>query len=120
MTWGMYDALVQACERVDADPAIRVLVLRGAGGKAFVSGTDISQFQSFRTPSDAIEYEKRISSVLGRLDAVQKPTIVQIEGFATGAGCGITATCDLSLATPESSIGIPIARTLGNCASTGT
>ena len=120
MTWAMYDALVAACERVDGDPAIRVLVLRGAGGKAFVSGTDISQFQSFRVPSDAIEYERRISSVLGRLEAVTKPTIVQIEGFATGAGCGITATCDLSLATPESSIGIPIARTLGNCASTGT
>jgi enoyl-CoA hydratase/carnithine racemase len=120
MTWGMYDALVAACERVDTDPALRVLVLKGAGGKAFVSGTDISQFQSFRTPLDAIEYERRISRVLGRLDLVAKPTIVQIEGFATGAGCGIAATCDLTIATPDSSIGIPIARTLGNCASTGT
>ena len=61
----MYDALVDVCERVDADPQVRVLILRGAGGKAFVSGTDISQFQSFSNPSDAIEYEKKISSVLG-------------------------------------------------------
>ena len=120
MTWAMYDALVAACEKVDADPQVRVLILRGAGGKAFVSGTDISQFQAFRNPADAIDYEKKISSVLGRLDRVVKPTITQIEGFAAGAGCGIAATCDLRVATPESSIGIPIARTLGNCASTGT
>ena len=120
MTWAMYDALVNVCERVDADPQVRVLILRGAGGKAFVSGTDISQFRSFVNPNDAIEYEQKISSVLGRLDQVTKPTITQIEGFAAGAGCGIAATCDLRVATPESSIGIPIARTLGNCASTGT
>lgn len=120
MTWAMYDALVAACEQVDADPTVRVFILRGAGGKAFVSGTDISQFQSFRDPRDAIEYEKKISTVLGRLERVIKPTIAQIEGFATGAGCGIAATCDLSVATTESAIGIPIARTLGNVASSGT
>jgi enoyl-CoA hydratase/carnithine racemase len=51
---------------------------------------------------------------------VIKPTITQVEGFATGAGCGIVATCDLSVATAESAIGIPIARTLGNVASSGT
>ena len=119
MTWAMYDALVAACDRVDADPDVRVLILRGAGGKAFVSGTDISQFQAFRTAEDGIAYEKRISGVLGRLDCVEKPTIAQIEGFAVGGGCGIAASCDLRIATPESSLGIPIARTLGNCVSTG-
>ena len=120
MTWAMYDALLAACETVDANPQVRVFILRGAGGKAFVSGTDISQFQAFRTPGDGIAYEKRISAVLNRLDRVAKPTIAQIEGFAVGGGCGIAATCDLRVATPESSLGIPIARTLGNCASTGT
>jgi len=120
MTWAMYDALVRACETVDADPQVRVFILKGAGGKAFVSGTDISQFQSFREPKDAIDYEKKISIVLGRLERVTKPTITQVEGFATGAGCGIVATCDLSVATTESAIGIPIARTLGNVASSGT
>jgi len=120
MTWAMYDALVAACEKVDADPQVRVFILRGAGGKAFVSGTDISQFQSFREPKDAIDYEKKISVVLGRLERVTKPTITQVEGFATGAGCGIVATCDLSVATTDSAIGIPIARTLGNVASSGT
>ena len=73
MTWAMYDALVAACEQVDR--RIRrcgVFILRGAGGKAFVSGTDISQFQSFREPKDAIEYEKKISVVLGRLERVSE------------------------------------------------
>jgi len=120
MTWAMYNALVRACEDVDADPQVRVFILKGAGGKAFVSGTDISQFQSFREAKDAIDYEKKISDVLGRLERVTKPTITQVEGFATGAGCGIVATCDLSIATTDSAIGIPIARTLGNVASSGT
>jgi enoyl-CoA hydratase len=120
MTWAMYDSLVAACEEVDRNPEVRVFILRGAGGKAFVSGTDISQFQSFREPKDAIEYEKKISVVLGRLERVSKPTITQVEGFATGAGCGIVATCDVSVATTDSAIGIPIARTLGNVASSGT
>ena len=120
MTWAMYDALVSACEQVDAASHVLVFILRGAGGKAFVSGTDISQFQSFRGPKDAIEYERKISEVLGRLARVTKPTIAQIEGFATGAGCAIVATCDLSVATAESAIGIPIARTLGNVVSSET
>jgi len=120
MTWAMYDALLAACEEVDRNSQVRVFILRGAGGKAFVSGTDISQFQSFREPKDAIDYEKKISVVLGRLERVAKPTIAQVEGFATGAGCGIVATCDLSVATVDSAIGIPIARTLGNVASSGT
>ena len=120
MTWAMYDALLRACEEVDTNPQVRVFILKGAGGKAFVSGTDISQFQSFREPKDAIDYEKKISIVLGRLERVTKPTITQVEGFATGAGCGIVATCDLSIATTDSAIGIPIARTLGNVASSGT
>jgi enoyl-CoA hydratase/carnithine racemase len=120
MTWGMYDALVAACDAVNADAHVRVFILRGAGGKAFVSGTDISQFQSFREPKQAIDYERRIGVVLGRLARVAKPTIAQIEGFATGAGCGIVATCDLSIASDDSKIGIPIARTLGNCVSSDT
>jgi enoyl-CoA hydratase/carnithine racemase len=120
MTWGMYDALVAACEAVDADANVRVFIMRGAGGKAFVSGTDIAQFQSFREPKQAIDYERKIGSVLARLARVAKPTIVQAEGFATGAGCAIIATCDLSVASDDSQIGIPIARTLGNCISSDT
>jgi enoyl-CoA hydratase len=120
MTWDMYQALVDACDRVDNDAEIRVLILKGAGGKAFVAGTDISQFTAFRTPEDGINYEQRIDQVLDRLERVTKATIAQVQGVAAGGGCGIALTCDLRLATPESSFGIPVARTLGNCLSGAT
>src|SRR5262249_6835717 len=111
MTWDMYAALVDACERVDRDESIRVLVLRGAGGKAFVAGTDISQFEAFRTREDGFAYERRLDEVLDRLERVAKPTIAEVQGVAAGGGCAIALTCDLRVATPESTFGIPIART---------
>jgi enoyl-CoA hydratase len=117
MTWDMYQALVDACDRADSDPAVRVLILKGAGGKAFVAGTDIAQFQSFRGPEDGIAYEQRIDQVLDRLERVTKATIAQVQGVAAGGGCAIALTCDLRVATSESSFGIPVARTLGNCLS---
>jgi enoyl-CoA hydratase/carnithine racemase len=117
MTWAMYEALVAACDHVDADAAVRVFVLRGAGGKAFVAGTDIAQFQSFRDREDGIKYEERLDQVLDRLERVTKPTIAQVQGVAAGGGCAIALTCDLRVATPESTFGLPIARTLGNCLS---
>jgi enoyl-CoA hydratase/carnithine racemase len=117
MTWEMYQALVDACERVDRDEAVRVLILRGAGGKAFVAGTDISQFKAFQDRQDGIKYEERLDHVLDRLERVTKPTIAHVQGVAAGGGCAIALTCDLRVATPESTFGIPIARTLGNCLS---
>jgi enoyl-CoA hydratase/carnithine racemase len=117
MTWEMYESLVAACDRVDQDAAIRVLVLRGAGGKAFVAGTDIAQFQNFNNRDDGLKYEERLDRVLDRLERVVKPTIAQVEGVAAGGGCAIALTCDLRVATPDASFGIPIARTLGNCLS---
>jgi enoyl-CoA hydratase/carnithine racemase len=120
MTWDMYRALADACARVDDDPELRVLVLRGAGGKAFVAGTDISQFQTFRGPADGLAYEQRLDEVLDRLERVTKPTIAQVQGVAAGGGCAIALTCDLCIAAPESTFGIPIARTLGNCLSGAT
>ncbi len=117
MTWEMYEALVEACERVDRDADLRVLVFRGAGGKAFVAGTDIAQFQSFNDRQDGIKYEERLDAVLDRLERVTKPTIAQVQGVAAGGGCAIAFTSDLRVATPESTFGIPIARTLGNCLS---
>ena len=120
MTWEMYDALVDACERVDRDEALRVLVLRGAGGKAFVAGTDISQFQTFADRQDGLKYEERLDAVLDRIERVAKPTIAQVEGVAAGGGCAIALVCDLRVATPASTFGIPIARTLGICLSGAT
>ena len=119
MTWNMYERLYQTAEEVDADDSVRVLVLRGAGGKAFVAGTDISQFKSFRTAEDGIQYERDGERRTARLERVGKPVIAQIEGFAVGGGFAIAAVCDIRIATPESRFGVPIARTLGNCLSVG-
>ena len=117
MTWEMYDGLAEACERVDRDSAMRVLVLKGAGGAAFVSGTDISQFTAFSSREDAIAYERRLDAVIDRLERVNVATIAQVQGVATGGGCAIALACDLRVCTPDARFGMPIARTLGNCLS---
>ena len=120
MTWEMYDALVDACDRVDRDASLRVLVVRGAGGKAFIAGTDIAQFESFTSPAHGVEYEQRLDAVLDRLERVTKPTIAAVQGVAAGGGCAIALCCDLRVATPDAAFGVPIARTLGNCLSADT
>jgi enoyl-CoA hydratase/carnithine racemase len=117
MTWEMYDALFACCEEVDADENVRVLVLRGAGEKAFVAGTDIKQFLEFKSGEDGITYEERMERVIGRLERVRKPTVAVVDGYALGGGLSIAAVCDLRLCTPDAKFGIPIARTLGNCLS---
>ena len=114
MTWAMYQALYDACEHVDQDDRVRVLVLRGAGDKAFVAGTDISQFREFTTPQHALEYEERQNRNVGRVEAVRKPTIAMIRGFAVGGGANIALACDLRIAATDARLGVPIARTLGN------
>ena len=120
ITWEMYDALYQVCDRVEADPAVRVLLLRGAGEQAFVAGTDIAQFTAFSTADDGMRYEARIDDVIGRLERLSKPTVALIRGYAVGAGASISLACDLRLATPSARFGVPIARTLGNCLSAVT
>jgi enoyl-CoA hydratase/carnithine racemase len=119
MTMAMYDALAAFCEQVDATPSVRVAVLRGAGGKAFVSGTDIHHFQGFSS-ADGVEYERHIESVLARLEQVAVPTVAAVDGYATGGGLAIAAACDLRICTPAARFGLPIARTVGNCVSMPT
>jgi enoyl-CoA hydratase len=116
LTWTMYDALADACEQVDADPRIRVFVIR-AVGDAFAAGTDISQFTDFRSAADGIAYERRMEQVIGRLEQVTATTIAQVQGVAAGGGCIIALACDLRVCTVAARFGVPIARTLGNCLS---
>ena len=117
MTWEMYQALVDCCDRTEQDREIRVLVLRGAGGKAFVAGTDIAGFRDFDSPADGIAYEQRLDAVIDRLERVGVATIAQVDGIVAGGGCAIAAACDLRVCSPRARFGVPIARTLGNCLS---
>lgn len=117
MTFPMYERLAEICIEANADPAIKALVITGAGEKAFAAGTDISQFRAFRTPEDALDYEARIDRVLGTLERCGVPTIAAIGGACTGGGAGIAFCCDLRIATVNARFGFPIARTLGNCLS---
>jgi enoyl-CoA hydratase/carnithine racemase len=117
MTWQMYDRLVEVCEEVNGDRSVRAMILTGAGGRAFVSGTDIAQFRSFTTEQHALDYEARGNHVMRTLETVRVPTIAAIAGPCTGGGAGLAASCDLRLVSPSARYGFPIARTLGNCLS---
>jgi enoyl-CoA hydratase len=115
MTFAMYERLAELSARVNQDDSILVLVLRGAGGKAFVSGTDISQFQQgFDTVQDGLAYEARMDRVFDALEDVRVPTIAALQGACTGGGAGIAAACDLRIGSPSAKFGFPIARTVGN------
>src|SRR5436190_23937337 len=116
-TFEMYERLAEICELANRDQTIKVLLLRGAGDKAFAAGTDINQFRAFKTPQDALDYENRIDRVLGILETCRVPTIAAINGACTGGGAGIAASCDLRIGTRSTRMGFPIARTLGNCLS---
>jgi enoyl-CoA hydratase/carnithine racemase len=117
MTFEMYEELFACCARADAEDAVRVLVLRGAGSKAFVAGTDIRQFLDFSSGEDGLRYEATIDRIVGRLETVAKPTIALVDGFAMGSGLALSAACDLRICTPAAVFGLPIARTVGNCLS---
>ena len=117
LTWDMYRRLLSACDAINADRSVKAVVLTGAGGSAFVAGTDISQFRDFKTEQDALDYEARGNEVMSKLESVRVPTIAAIAGACTGAGAVIAACCDLRIASPSAKYGFPIARTLGNCLS---
>jgi enoyl-CoA hydratase/carnithine racemase len=117
MTWRMYEQLAAACTRIANEAGLRAAVFRGAGGKAFIAGTDIAQFAAFGSAADGLAYEEKMEGYIAGLEALPVPTLAVIEGFAIGGGLAIAAACDLRIATPGSRFGVPIARTLGNCLS---
>ncbi|MGH9358727.1 MAG: enoyl-CoA hydratase/isomerase family protein [Terriglobia bacterium] len=119
-TFEMYERLAEICQQAEKDPSVRVLVLTGAGEKAFASGTDISQFPAFSTPEDALQYEGRIDRVLGALERCPVPTIAAIAGACIGGGFGVASCCDLRICAANARFGFPVGRTLGNCLSGAT
>lgn len=102
---------------VAADPSVRVVTFRGVGGKAFISGTDISKFADFATGEQGVDYERGIDECMGAIDAIPCTTIAAVEGWAVGGGINIASACDFRIATPDAKFGSPIGRTIGNCLS---
>lgn len=117
MTWAMYEQLQAVCDRLRADASVRVVRFQGAGGEAFVAGTDIAQFQAFTRGEDGVDYERRIDAAIGLLESLPMPAVAVVRGWCVGGGLAIATACDFRIATPESKFGVPIARTLGNCLS---
>ena len=117
MTWAMYQQLAAICDRLAAEAAARCVVFRGAGGEAFVAGTDIEQFRDFRTGDDGVAYEQQIDAGIARIEALPMPTLAVVEGWCVGGGLAIATACDIRIGTPGARFGVPIARTLGNCLS---
>jgi enoyl-CoA hydratase len=117
LTFAMYERLAEICGAAETDRTLKVMLLTGAGDKAFAAGTDIGQFQGFRTGEDALAYEKRLDRAIGALERCRVPTIAVIAGACTGGGAGIAAACDLRIGAANLRFGFPVARTLGNCLS---
>jgi len=117
MTWTMYEQLGEICERLRGERAVRAVTFRGAGGEAFVAGTDIAQFRDFRSGDDGIAYERTVNERIAQVESLPMPTLAIVEGWATGGGLAIATACDFRIATPDARFGLPIARTLGNCIS---
>ena len=111
MSLDMWTGLGIAAETFERDPQVRVVVMRGAGGKAFVSGADISEFEAHR--ADAAQ-KKDYDEIAGRgsagLSNLGKPLIAMIEGFCVGGGLAIALTADIRFATTASRFAIPAAR----------
>ena len=111
MSIAMWEGLGQAVDRLSAEDAVRVIVLEGAGDKAFVSGADISQFERQRSDAEAQrDYERITSGGRARLAQCRKPIIAKIRGFCLGGGLALAMTADLRIAAEDATFGIPAAR----------
>lgn len=117
MTVGMYQSLKSICQDIAHDSSVRVAIFRGAGGKSFVSGSDIAQFSGFIDGEDGVRYERGIDDYLSPLATLPIPSIAVIDGMAVGGGLAIASCCDFRISTPGAKFGVPIAKTLGNCLS---
>ena len=107
----MWEAVESALDRFAADETVRVLIMSGAGGKAFVSGADISKFESERSSEESVaRYNDTTRRVYDKVETFPKPTIAQIDGFCVGGGVGLAVCCDIRICGSGSNFAIPAAR----------
>jgi len=106
----MWEALPRLLAEAVADPVVRVIVLKGAGGKAFSAGADISEFESARTGAAAADYDRLNHAAFEGLATCPKPTVAMIEGFCLGGGLEIALCCDIRYAAEGAQFAIPAAK----------
>ena len=110
----IYAALAGLADELHGHLDVRAIVVKGAGGKAFSAGNEISTFEHMTTGEEGLEYEQGIRVVLRKFAELDQVTIAAIDGVCVGGGLGVATYCDIRVATPSSRFGYPIARTLGN------
>ena len=107
----MWQGVADIVSEFEGDDAVRVIVLRGAGEKAFISGADISQFESERSSADrSAHYGKIAGRANAAVQEASKPTIAMIRGYCLGGGLGMALNCDLRLASSDSRFSVPAAK----------
>lgn len=107
----MWQAIPTVLTEFEADPEIRVIVLKGAGNKAFVAGADISEFETVRGTAEKVAYYNEQSGLATTaLYQASKPTIAMIRGFCVGGGAAIAINCDIRIASDDSHFSIPAAK----------
>ena len=107
----MWRELADLMRRLDADDAIRAVIIAGAGGEAFSAGADIADFEQYRSDSAKGQvYNDAVNGLLQTLAEMATPTISMIQGFAAGGGCELAVATDLRIAAEGSRLGIPVAR----------
>ena len=107
----MWEAVEGLLDQYAADDGVRLIVLSGTGGKAFVSGADISKFEGERSSAEAVaHYNATTARVYSKLQAFAKPTIAKIEGYCVGGGVALAVCCDLRICTIGSKFAVPAAK----------
>ncbi len=110
LTAAMWQALPGHIATAVNDPDVRVIVLRGAGDKAFSAGADISEFESARTGDAATSYDALNDAAFTALTSCPKPTLAMIHGFCLGGGLGLALACDMRIGDDASQYAIPAAK----------
>ncbi|MDW5441885.1 enoyl-CoA hydratase [Polaromonas sp. SM01] len=114
MTQAMYERLLQLLDECNANAEVQAVVFRGAGGRSFISGTDIQHFAQFSQGREGVQYEAFVETVIDAIERMRVPTIAAIDGWAVGGGLAIATACDFRVCSHGARFGAPIAKTLSN------
>jgi enoyl-CoA hydratase len=114
MTLDMYESLLALVAQCEQNTGVRCILFKGAGGKSFISGTDIAYFKDFRNGRDGVSYEAFVERVIDTVERIAVPTVAVIDGWAVGGGLALATACDFRVCSDGSRFGAPIAKTLSN------